>query len=483
MLLRRLFHPRLAQSSYLIACSASRDAIVVDPHRDIGIYLAAAESEGVRITAVTETHVHADFLSGSQELAARTGARLYLSGEGRGAWSYTDEFIRTSAAVLLQDGYAIRLGGVRLDVIHTPGHTPEHITLLVTDTASSDEPMGAVTGDFLFVGDIGRPDLLERAVHVGGSAEIGARQLYRSLRRLSTAADYLQIWPGHSAGSACGKGLSAVPHSTLGYERRHNWAVRIGDESQFVREVLHGQPEAPAYFAEMKRLNARGSRPWSDAGARGLSGLDEVAKLLASGTMVIDTRPGAEFAAAHIPSTVHIPLDRSFLSWAGSLIAPSAPVALIGDEATLAEAVRDLALIGTDRVVACAGPQVIDAWRQSGRPIASIQSVSARQLATRLQHGAAAVLDVRGLAERAGGYIPGSTHIPLAELPERLSELTRNAPLVVHCQSGARSTIATSFLMARGFTAIENLEGGLGAWREAEGVLEGENGARGAEPA
>jgi hydroxyacylglutathione hydrolase len=251
MLLRRFFHPRLAQSSYLIACSMSREAIVIDPHRDVELFLAAARAEGVKITAVTETHVHADFLSGSRDLAAQTGARLYLSGEGRGPWSYTEDFVRSAEAVLLRDGHVIRIGAVRIDAIHTPGHTPEHLTFLVTDTAGAGEPMGAVTGDFVFVGDVGRPDLLERAVHVKGSADGAARQLYHSLARLASYSDYLQLWPGHSAGSACGKGLSAVPHSTLGYERRHNWALRVDDEDRFVVEIMRGQPDAPAYFTDM----------------------------------------------------------------------------------------------------------------------------------------------------------------------------------------------------------------------------------------
>jgi hydroxyacylglutathione hydrolase len=226
MLLRRFFHPRLAQSSYLIACGTSREAWVIDPHRNVDLYLAAAQQEGVRIVGVAETHVHADFLSGACELAARAGARLYLSGEGRGPWTYTDDYIKRSGAARLHDGYTVRIGAVRLDVMHTPGHTPEHLTFFVTDTAAAAEPMGVVTGDFLFVGDVGRPDLLEVAVQVAGSADRSARQLFQSLTRLATYADYLQVWPGHGAGSACGKGLSAVPQSTLGYERRYNWALR-----------------------------------------------------------------------------------------------------------------------------------------------------------------------------------------------------------------------------------------------------------------
>jgi len=467
MLLRRFFQPRLAQSSYLIACGASREAIVIDPHRDVEVFLAAARAEGVRITAVTETHVHADFLSGSRDLAAQTGARLFLSGEGRGPWSYTDDFIRSANAVLLQDGYVIRIGAIRIEIMHTPGHTPEHLTFVVTDTAGAGEPMGAITGDFVFVGDVGRPDLLERAVHVAGSAEPGARQLFHSLARLSPYADYLQLWPGHSAGSACGKGLSAVPHSTLGYERRHNWALRIHDEGAFVGEVLRGQPEPPTYFAEMKRLNARGSSPWNHIARPTSVGPDEIAAALARHSVVIDTRPAEDYAAGHIAGTVNIPLDRSFVTWAGSLVPLTAEVLLIGVEAPVTEGVSDLGLIGIDRVVGHAGPAVIEAWRKAGRPLEEVKTVSVTEVAGRLQRGGITVLDVRGAAERSQGHIPGSLHIPLAELRDRVGELGRDQTLVTQCQGGARSAIAASLLMACGFAEVENLQGGLNAWQEA----------------
>jgi hydroxyacylglutathione hydrolase len=467
MLLRRFFNSRLAQSSYLIACSASREAIVIDPHRDVEVFLAAAGAEGVRITAVTETHVHADFLSGSRDLAAQAGARLYLSGEGRGPWSYSEEFIKSSGAVLLRDGYVIKIGAIRVEAMHTPGHTPEHLTFVVTDTAAGSEPMGAVTGDFVFVGDVGRPDLLERAVHVLGSADGAARQLYHSLNRLGGLADYLQLWPGHSAGSACGKGLSAVPQSTLGYERRHNWGLRVDNEDQFVTEVLHGQPEPPAYFAEMKRLNANGPPPWSDIRRPARASLDELVAALASGDVVIDSRSTEEYAAGHIPGTIHIPSDRSFLNWAGSLVPLSAKVLIIGDDAQLAHTASDLGLIGIDQVVALAGPEIIDAWHKSGRALEDVRRVSVRAAAERLGDDGLTILDVRTAAEREEGHIPGSVHVPLAQLPSRLGELGRDSTVIVHCQGGSRSAIATSVLLARGFHAVEDLRGGLTAWREA----------------
>lgn len=467
MLLRRFFQARLAQATYLIACSASREAIVIDPHRDVKVFLAAARAEGVRITAVTETHVHADFLSGSRDLAGETGAQLYLSGAGRGPWSYTDDFVSRARAVLLRDGDVIRIGAVRLETLHTPGHTPEHLTFLVTDTAAAGEPMGAVTGDFLFVGDVGRPDLLERAVHVVGSADGAARQLYHSLGRLTRYPDYLQLWPGHSAGSACGKGLSAVPQSTLGYERRHNWALCVEDEEAFVSSVLEGQPEPPAYFADMKRLNARGSAPLKEIPPPAPMSSEDVAAAMTHGVVVIDGRLTEEYAAGHIPGTMHIPMDRSFVTWMGSLVPLGAQVVLVGEQAQLAAAVDDLRLIGMDHVVGCASAEVVQAWRESGKPLQSVAGASPDDVAARVHRGGVTVLDVRTPAEWTQSRIPGATHIPLTELPSRIGEIQTDQPVIVHCQGGARSAIAASLLQARGFTAVEDLRGGLNAWREA----------------
>jgi hydroxyacylglutathione hydrolase len=421
----------------------------------------------VRITAVTETHVHADFLSGSRELAARTGARLYFSGEARGPWSYTDAYIAESGARLVREGDAIPVGNVRVDVIHTPGHTPEHLTFLVTDTAGAAEPMGAVTGDFVFVGDVGRPDLLERAVRVAGSADAMARQLYHSLERFAERPDYLQLWPGHGAGSACGKELSAVPQSTLGYERRHNWAFRIDDEAAFVAAALDGQPEPPAYFADMKHRNASGPRPWPDVMRPARLAPDEFAEAVARGGPVIDTRPAADFAAGHIPGTINIPFDRSFLTWAGSLVPAASDVVLVGPESRLAVAVRSLALIGIDHVAGYASTDVLEAWGRSRDPLARVRDISAEELSDQLRLSAVSVVDVRGTAEWASGHLPGAIHIPLGMLRDRLAELPRNRPLVAQCQSGGRSAIAASILQAAGFADVAHLRGGLAAWERA----------------
>ncbi len=265
MLVRRFYDDRLAQASYLIGCQETGEAIVIDPAREITPYLEAARQEGVRITQVTETHIHADFMSGTRDLAAATGARTLLSGEGGPDWQYA--FANADATTLLHDGDIIVLGNVRLNVMHTPGHTPEHLAFIVIDGARGPEPVAMVSGDFLFVGDVGRPDLLETAAGVTGSKEVSARALYQSVQRLAELPDYLQVWPGHGAGSACGKALGSLPTSTLGYERRTNWAFLTSDEAAFVATVLEGQPAPPRYFAVMKRINREGPPILGDAPA------------------------------------------------------------------------------------------------------------------------------------------------------------------------------------------------------------------------
>jgi hydroxyacylglutathione hydrolase len=247
MLLRYFYNQKLAQASYFVGCQQTGEAIVVDPARDVEPYLQAAEAEGMRIIAATETHIHADFLSGARELAERTGATLFLSDNGDEDWKY--QYLDAYDHVLLKDGDAFKIGNIKFETIHSPGHTPEHIALLLTDTASADQPMGLFSGDFIFVGDVGRPDLLEKAAKIADTAEVGARQMFHSLQRIKELPDYLQLWPGHGAGSACGKDLGAVPSSTLGYEKLFNWAFSHQDEDQFVSELLADQPARPSWVA------------------------------------------------------------------------------------------------------------------------------------------------------------------------------------------------------------------------------------------
>ncbi|MGE3191059.1 MAG: MBL fold metallo-hydrolase, partial [Vicinamibacterales bacterium] len=349
MQVKRFFEPSIAQTSYLIGCAAAGEAIVIDPNRDVEQYLRAAAAENLAITHVTETHIHADFVSGGRELAQRTGATLLLSDEGDADWKYrfADE------GRLIRDGDRIRIGNVTVEAVHTPGHTPEHLSFLITDGAAADQPIAAATGDFIFVGDVGRPDLLEKAAKVMGTMEASARTLYRSLERFKKRDDWLQIWPGHGAGSACGKGISAVPHSTLGYERRFNWAFQAKDEADFVTGVLAGQPDPPTYFATMKRVNKEGPAILGGFAMPGRMDDHLLPDLLARGALVVDTRPATEYAAGFVPGTINIPLNASFVTWAGWLVRPEDDLYLIfgeGAEIRLAEAARALSLIGLDTV-------------------------------------------------------------------------------------------------------------------------------------
>jgi hydroxyacylglutathione hydrolase len=464
MFLRRFFEPTIAQTSYLIGCAEAGEAIVIDPNRDVAPYLAAAKSEGARITHVTETHIHADFVSGTRELAAITGATMLLSDEGDAEWKYA--FADEAGVRRLRHGDRFDIGHVRMEALHTPGHTPEHLSFLVTDRASAEEPIGAATGDFLFVGDVGRPDLLERAAHIAGTMESGARTLYRSLQAFSSKPDWLQIWPGHGAGSACGKGISASPQSTLGYEKRFNWAFRVGSEAAFVREVLSGQPDPPKYFARMKLMNKSGPVVLGRWPTPPRVPVEALSGLMADGEPVIDTRSADEFAVGHVPGTVNLPLNGSFTTWAGWLLPYDRDLTLIVSSQTALEAaVRYLALIGLDRIRGFVGAEAIDAWTATGSPLGTIARIDAEDLAESLKHRGATLVDVRNDGEWMGvGHIDGAIHVPLGHLVDRLDEIPRNRPVVVQCQGGSRSAIGASLLRARGYPTVINFSPGISGW-------------------
>ena len=448
MIVKRLSEPLLAQNSYLIGCGAAGEAIVIDPNTDVQQYVEAAEGANLRITHVTETHIHADFLSGARELAHRTGASLCLSDEGDANWKYQFDHDRK-----LKNGDRITIGNVKIDVLHTPGHTPEHITFLITDGAVADQPIAAVTGDFVFVGDVGRPDLLEKAAKIAGTMEAGARTLWKSLQLLKPYPDFLQIWPGHGAGSSCGKGISAVPHSTLGYERLFNWAFNAKSEEDFVRNVLAGQPDPPPYFAVMKQWN-KGAQSTQSARGSVQATLDEV---LAAGHLVVDTRPAQEFANTHRHGALNIPLNGSFVTWAGWLIPYDRDFYVITDR--LDEVKRALALIGLNRGIAGHYSEF------AGRGGEDVPQVSATELASRQRSNGLVVIDVRNDSEWNEGHIPDAIHIPLGQLAERVSEIPAGDNLVVHCQGGGRSSIAASLLQKMGRKKVANLTGGYEAWK------------------
>jgi hydroxyacylglutathione hydrolase len=465
MIVKRFFEDGLAQASYLIGCGASGRALVIDPNRDADLYMRAAADEGVQITDVTETHIHADFLSGSRELAARSGATLHLSDEGDAAWKYAF----ANEARLLKGGDEIKIGNVRVEAVHTPGHTPEHLSFVITDGAVATAPIAAATGDFIFVGDVGRPDLLERAAHVQNTMAAGARTLYQALHEFERGReDWLQLWPGHGAGSSCGKGISAVPHTTLGYERRFNWAFKVGDEATFVQQVLAGQPDPPIYFAMMKRLNKEG--PTLIGGFRAPERRDVAGlpALLERGALVVDTRPADAFAAAHVPGTISIPFNRNFITWAGWLVAYDQPFSIIvGDDSTeqpLAIA-RALALIGLDRLDGYFSAEAIRSFRGVAAS-ESVPQLDASELEAVMRRGDVTVLDVRSDSERGHGHFANAVHIPFGYLSGRLSELPTDRRIIVQCQSGRRSAIAASILQRAGFKNVTNLRGGYAAWQD-----------------
>ncbi|MCC6929608.1 MAG: MBL fold metallo-hydrolase [Gemmatimonadaceae bacterium] len=469
MLLKRFYHEGLAQASYLVGCQKTGEALVIDANRDADQYIAAATAEGVRITHVTETHIHADYLSGSRELAARTGATLLLSAEGGRDWQYA--FATRDGAQLLRDGDAFSVGNLRLDVMHTPGHTPEHLIFILTDTPAAAQPVGAFTGDFIFAGDVGRPDLLERAAKVEGTMRAGAAQLFQSLQRFVTRyPDYLQLWPGHGSGSACGKALGAVPQTTLGYEKLANWALQIDDEPTFIEAVLEGQPDPPRYFATMKHLNREGPAILGHRPAPAHASAAHLDDALAGSALVVDIRRADVAANRFIPGTLNIPLNKSFTGWAGWLVGHDRDVFLLddaSDDRAARDAAAELAMIGLDRVAGWFGSEAFTAWSASGRRFDSVEQVDPSTLAEWAGEATVTVVDVRATSEWEDGHLPGALHAPLGRLSDALPRLAGADRLVMQCQGGGRSAIAASLARLHGVSAVANLRGGFAAWRSA----------------
>jgi hydroxyacylglutathione hydrolase len=461
MLLKYFYDPALAHASYLVGCQKSGEAIIVDPGRDVEQYLATASREKMKIVGVAETHIHADYVSGARELAERVGAKLYVSDEGPVEWKY--QYLKPYSHQLLKDGDTFSVGKVEFKTLHTPGHTPESISFLLTDKGGgADEPMGIFTGDFVFVGSIGRPDLLEVAAGIMGTAEPGARQLYHSMRRFRDLPDYLQVWPAHGAGSACGKGLGAIPSSTVGYEKRFNPALQFDDEQEFVVYILCEQPEAPKYFALMKKVNKVGPEV---LGGEKLPVKLDPAQLptLAKNEMVVDTASSQAFAAAHVPNTINISAGL-LAAWAGTLLDYSKPLYLITSKRDLPEVVRVLRKIGFDNIT---GYFDKDEVQSANLKSESVKQMTADELSIALKKGEVELIDVRGLSERHESFIPESRHAFLGNFLNenfRLSVPEGKTP-VMQCKGGGRSMIATSILMRAGQRNVVNLIGGIDSWK------------------
>lgn len=453
MLLKYFYDEELAQASYMVGCQQSGTAIVIDPSRNIQPYLDLAQDHGFHIEKVTETHIHADFVSGTRELANATGATMLLSDEGGEGWQYQfpDENIQ-----LLYDGDQFMVGNITFDVIHTPGHTPEHITFVLTDK-DADHPMGMFTGDFLFVGDIGRPDLLEEAAGQMGTREVGARQQFANIQGMNDMPDYLQVWPGHGAGSACGKALGAIPSSTLGYEKLFNPAFQFNNEEDFVAWLLDGQPEAPKYFAQMKKVNKLGPTLLTD--------LDTPTNIsdLNPNLLTFDTRSLDDFAKQHIVGTINIPREsNSFSTYAGWYVDFDEPIQLIAHENQLEEVLVSLRAVGVDLIAGYATPEIVENCD------GTVRSMTPQEI----HESGIKILDVRGIGEYSDDHIPNVQHIHMGLVPDRLDEITRNEELAVHCGGGLRSQVVISILQKHGYDNVINMSGGIDEWEKANLPLE-----------
>lgn len=458
MILRYFYDDVLAQASYMVGCAKTGEAIVIDPMRNIAPYLRMAEKEGLRITHVAETHIHADFVSGTRELAHATGAVAFLSDMGDAAWKYAPDI--APKQVLVREGDRFMVGNVAFEVMHTPGHTPEHIAFVMTDTAIADKPMGVFTGDFLFVGDVGRPDLLEEAAGMVGTAHVGAQAQYHSVARYKGMADYLQIFPAHGAGSACGKALGAVPSTTLGYEKLFNPAFQFDDEARFVAWLLDGQPEAPAYFARMKHVNKVGSPLLKDLPAPARLSSVELAQALHDGAQVVDMRDKEAFARAHLKGTLSIPAtSTTYSTYVGWFVDYARPFVFVApDAASVARILTDLRAIGVDNVTGYALPDALEGASES------LPVMTARELAQRLPKNGMMVLDVRGKGEYCEGHIAQAKHVALGFLPRYVDAIPRDKTVVTQCASGYRSQVAASWLRAHGFENVVNLTDGADVW-------------------
>lgn len=468
MLVRQVYDPKLAQYAYLVGCPATGEAAVIDPERDIDRYTELAESKGLRIVAAIDTHIHADYLSGMREFAER-GVKVYASDEGGPDWRYEWLLGSEYDYVLLKDGDTFRVGNIELRAVHTPGHTPEHMSYLIRDTGSgADEAIAMATGDFVFVGDVGRPDLLETAAGMTGTMEPGARQLYHSLGRFRALPEFLQVWPAHGAGSACGKALGDIPLSTVGYELRNNPSLQAASsERKFVDWILTGQPEPPPYFARMKRDNRAGPRVLGAVPLPRPLKLDDVRALAGrTDVVVLDTRTRDAFYAGHLAGSILAEQDYQFSMVAGSYVEENEPIWLVVEEQRVDEAVRDLIRIGLDDIRGYITPAVLRSYIDAGGPVEKTEAIDMVEMERRRNEGDVLILDVRGKAEYDLRHVPDAVNIAHTRLRVRLNEVPRDRPLIVHCNSGGRSAAAVSLLQRHGYRATQ-VNDRIARWRPA----------------
>jgi glyoxylase-like metal-dependent hydrolase (beta-lactamase superfamily II)/rhodanese-related sulfurtransferase len=441
----------LAHASYVLACEG--EAVVVDPQRDVELYLKAADEQRVAIRHIFETHLHADFVSGHRELAARTGATIYIGAEAGATFPH----------VPVRDGFVLKVGKCSIRVLETPGHTPESVCLVIADEEKSAAPWAVLTGDTLFLGDVGRPDLSKRYT----STQL-AGMLYDSLHgKLMQLPDEVLVYPAHGAGSLCGRNMRAERSSTIGTERLTNYALQIKSKEDFIRQLTSHLPARPEYFSLDAEINRTGASSLSDLPPLRPVAAVELKTLLQNGAMVLDVRTGDEFAQGHVPGSVNIALSGQFASWAGALLGlTSRPILVAASDQQVAEARMRLARVGIEQLGGYL-PGGVTAWCNAGFTTAAMAQMNVSELNRQQERGETQVLDVRREPEWEAGHLDGAIWWPLDNFRVSPPEIDRHVPLAVHCKSGYRSMIACSLLQRAGFTNVTNVVGGYDAWLRA----------------
>ncbi|EJE06736.1 MULTISPECIES: persulfide dioxygenase-sulfurtransferase CstB [Staphylococcus] len=435
MFFKQFYDNHLSQASYLVGCQRTGEAMIIDPVRDLKKYIEVADREGFKITQAAETHIHADFASGIRDVAERLNANIYVSGEGDEQLSYKNMPKQTH---FVKNKDIIHVGNIKLEVLHTPGHTPESISFLLTDEGGgSSIPMGLFSGDFVFVGDIGRPDLLEKSVQMEGSTEVSAKQMYQSIKSIKELPDYLQIWPGHGAGSPCGKALGAVPTSTLGYEKINNWAFSETNETKFIETLTSNQPAPPHHFAQMKKINQFGMNMYQPY---------QVYPSLDNQRIAFDLRSKEAFHGGHTKGTINIPYNKNFINQIGWYLDYEKSIDLIGNKSTVEQATHTLQLIGFDNVAG---------YRLPKSEILT-QTIHSVDMTGKEEY----ILDVRNDEEWDKGHLDQAVNIPHGNLLNENIPFNKEDKIYVHCQSGVRSSIAVGILENKGFENIVNVREG-----------------------
>ncbi|MCH8488019.1 MAG: MBL fold metallo-hydrolase [Candidatus Cyclonatronum sp.] len=456
MFYKQFFDDKLAQYSYLIGCQATGEAIVIDPMRDVDQYINTATREGLTITKAVDTHIHADYISGLREFAER-GAKVYGSDEGDADWKYEWLIGSDYDYELLKNNDEIKIGNITIKAWHTPGHTPEHLSYFITDGAAADVPMGVATGDFVFVGDVGRPDLLESAAGMLDVMEPSARTLYKTVEEFKSLPEYIQIWPGHGAGSACGKALGAIPETTVGYELRFNNSLKSAtSEDNFVKFILEGQPEPPMYFARMKRDNKIGPKLLKGLPNPKRLTVAEINQLAGKGkeVAIIDTRERDQYAAGHLPGSLLSPLNKQFNTVVGSYVDEDEKMYLVADEHQVKEAVVDLIRIGLDNIEGYITPADLRVYHKLGGKLDTLDMASFEKMEALAQQDGYVILDVRKGSEFSEKAFDGAVNFAHTRLFNRKDEIAKDKTYLVHCMTGGRSAVASAYLKREGHNVV-----------------------------